>query len=412
MTARVLPSGASKTRVENDLQCRTRIGLRGGPSATPAGHGARCGRIGRDAAALARRDLQFDSARTPHLRCGMLQVGLIGLGIHGRRYAKHLAEGVEGVRLVAVCQRHRNELERVAGELGVTPYTEAEALVDDHEVHAVLVVTPPPAHLPVVRLALDRGKPVLVEKPLTQTLTEAIEMQALVARSGVPLFLAQTLRYNEALLAARRELRRIGPVRSITASQRLPHADLQWQNTDSTSPLGSILNTGVHLFDLVRWILGAEFERVSCQARRVQNPFHEDLFKVQATLQGHDALVALEVAKCTGSRSSNLEIVGAQGQLWVDYQTDAVTLLQGGERTVLRPPGSVPTIPHLLADFAHHLGHGQPMPITVFDGVRTLEVVEACYRSLAEDRAETVARPHLVPPPRLVTPAELDPPQR
>jgi predicted dehydrogenase len=330
----------------------------------------------------------------------MLQVGLIGLGVHGRRYAKHLHEGVDDVRLVAVCRRHRGEGERLASELGVTAYADAEALVDDPEVHAVLVVTPPPSHLPLVRLALERGKPVLVEKPLTQSLTEAVELQGLVARSGVPLFLAQTLRYNPAMLLARREMRRVGAVRAITASQRLPHADLQWQNTDSTHPLGSILNTGVHLFDLVRWMFGLEFESLYCQAHRMENPFHEDLFKVQATLQSHDALVALEVAKCTASRSSNLEIVGAHGQLWVDYQEDSVTLLEGRERTVLRAPSPEPTLPRMLHDFGHHIEHGEPMPITAMDGVRTLEVVEACYRSLSENQPQVVARPYVVPPPQ------------
>ena len=329
----------------------------------------------------------------------MLQVGLIGLGVHGRRYARHLAEGVPGLRLVAVCRRHRGEADKTAQELGVTAYDAAEALVDDPEVQAVLVVTPPPTHLPLANLALERGKPVLIEKPMTQTLVEAVELQARVTRSGTPLFLAQTLRYNEALLLARRELRQIGAIRSISASQRLPHADHAWQNTDSTSPLGSILNTGVHLFDLVRWLFGFEFERVYCQAHRVENPFHEDLFKAQASIQNHDALVSLEIAKCTASRSSNLEIVGAHGQLWVDYHADQVTLLRGKERLVLREAGAVPTLPRMLSDWAHHLEHGESMPITAQEGVRTLEIVEACYRSLAENRPEPIARPHLVAPP-------------
>jgi predicted dehydrogenase len=303
------------------------------------------------------------------------------------------------MRLVAVCRRHRAEAERVAQELGVRAYDDAAALIDDPEVQAVLVVTPPPSHLVLAAAALERRKPVLLEKPLTQTLGEAHDLHTLVTRAGTPLFLGQTLRYNTALLLARRELRRIGPIRAITASQRLPHVGMSWQNSDSTHPLGSILNTGVHLFDLVRWMLGLEFDRVYCQTHRVENPFHEDLFKMQATVQNHDALVALEVAKCTDSRSSNLEIVGAAGQLWVDYQMDSVVLLQGRERTVLREPGPVMTLPHMLADFAHHVEHGQPMPITAHDGVRTLEVVEACYRSLAENRPEPVARPHLVEPP-------------
>jgi predicted dehydrogenase len=330
----------------------------------------------------------------------MLQVGLIGLGVHGRRYARHLAEGVPGLKLTAVCRRHRTELDRTAQELGgICAYDDPEALVDDPEVHAVLVVTPPPSHLALAALALDRRKPVLVEKPLTQTLGEAQDLATYVARTGTPLFLAQTLRYNTALLLARRELRKLGAIRSITASQRLPRAELQWQNNEATHPLGSILNTGVHLFDLVRWMFGLEFDRVHCQAHRAENPFHEDLFKMQATLQNHDALVALEVAKCTASRSSSLEIVGAQGQLWVDYHLDEVTLVQGDTRTVLREASPEPTLPAMLQDWAHHLEHGERMPITVEDGVRTLEVVEACYRALAENRPEPVSRPFLVPEP-------------
>jgi predicted dehydrogenase len=329
----------------------------------------------------------------------MLQVGLIGLGVHGKRYVRHLVEGVPGIQLVAVCRRHGSEAERLARELGIAAYPDAAALIDDPRVQAVLVVTPPPSHLVLAAAALERGKPVLLEKPLTQTLGEAHDLERLVARAGTPLFLGQTLRYNVALRLARCELRRIGDIRAVTASQRLPHAGLSWQNSDSTHPLGSILNTGVHLFDLVRWMFGWEFDRVYCQTHRVENPFHEDLFKVQAAVQHHDALIALEVAKCTDSRSSNLEIVGAQGQLWVDYQMDSVVLLQGKERTVLREPAPVMTLPLLLADFAHHVEHGEPMPITARDGVRTLEVVEACYRSLAEQRAEPVARPYLVEPP-------------
>lgn len=341
----------------------------------------------------------FDRRPGATLEWAMLQVGLIGLGVHGKRYLRHLTEGVPGLRLVAVCRRHGSEAERIGREFGVQAYSDAAALIDDPAVQAVLIVTPPPSHLVLAAAALERGKPALLEKPLTQTLGEAHDLQTIVKRAGTPLFLGQTLRYNVALQLARRELRRIGPIRAVTASQRLPHAGLSWQNSDSTHPLGSILNTGVHLFDLVRWMFGWEFDRVYCQTHRVENPFHEDLFKMQATVQDHAALIALEVAKCTDSRSSNLEIVGAQGQLWVDYQMDSVVLLQGHERTVLREPGPVLTLPHLLADFAHHLEHGEPMPITVQDGVRTLEVVEACYRSLAEARQEPVGRPHLVEPP-------------
>jgi predicted dehydrogenase len=254
----------------------------------------------------------------------------------------------------------------------------------------VLIVTPPPTHLSLARLALERGKPVLLEKPLTHTLDEARELEQLVHSTGTALFLAQTLRYNPALQLARHELGRIGDVRALTASQRLPHADLPWQNREASHPLGSVLNTGVHLYDLVRWMLGAEFDAVYCSAHRVENRFHEDLFKVQATLRGRETPVALEIAKCTRSRSSNLELVGERGQLWVDYQLDRVVHVEEMQRHELRAARPEHTLPHVLRDFQSHVESGATMPITASDGVRTLEVVEACYRSVRTGRAARV----------------------
>jgi predicted dehydrogenase len=330
----------------------------------------------------------------------MLGVGVIGLGVHGLRYVRHVARDVPGMRLAAVCRRDPHHAERIGHEWGVPHFTNPEALLEHPEVKAVVIVTPPPTHLSLATLALERGTPVLLEKPLTQVLDEAFELERIVQETGTPLLLAQTLRYNVALRLARDQLERIGPVRSLTASQRLPRTDLAWQNTETTHPLGSILNTGVHLYDLVRWLLGAEFERVYCQAHRVENPFHEDLFKVQATLRDSDTLVALEVAKCTQSRSANLDIVGQHGQLWVDYQEDQVVHVEGTRRTVLRPAQPEPTLPPLLAAFAHCIANFESMPITVRDGLRTLEIVEACYRSLAESRPEFVSRPHRLNTPR------------
>ena len=320
----------------------------------------------------------------------MLRVGIIGLGAHGRRYVKHVMDDVPDMRLVAVCRRDRVEGERVASAAGARYVASAAELIAAPDVDAVILVTPPPSHLPLARAALEAGKPVVLEKPLTHTLSEARELVRIVERTRVPLLLAQTLRYNAALQVARDALPRIGPLRTVTASQRLPKPALEWQTAPATAPLGAVLNTGVHLFDLVRWMLGAEFATVFCTARCIENPHHEDVFKVQATLRDRDTLVSLEVAKATQSRSANLELVGEQGQLWVDYQTDAVVLLAGNQRSTLRQPGVVYTIPLLLQDFARRIASAEPMPITAHDGVRTLEVTDACYRSMASGSTERV----------------------
>lgn len=320
----------------------------------------------------------------------MLRVGLIGLGVHGLRYARHIAADVDALQLVAVCRRDAAAVQEEAARFGVRGCTDATELIESGDVEAVVIVTPPPSHLPLATLALENGKSVLLEKPLTWTLAEAHQLRHTVRRTGGQLFLAQSLRYCVSLRQAVREMPRLGTLRSFTASQRLPRTNLEWQNHTTAAPMGSILNTGVHLYDLVRWMLGAEFDTVFTQARHMQNPHQEDLFKTVATLAGRDTLVGLEIAKSTDSRSSNLEIVGEKGQLWVDYQTDAVTLVQGTERQVLRPAEQVHTIPLLLRDFARVVQEGDAVPIGVEDGVRTMEVVDASYRSVASGRPERV----------------------
>lgn len=320
----------------------------------------------------------------------MLRVGIIGLGVHGQRYARHVLHDVPELALAAVSRRDAVQGEAMARALNVKFFADPHVLIRDPHVDAVIVVTPPGSHLELARAALQAGKPVVLEKPLTQTLAEAKELVQAVQQTGVPLLLAQSLRYNVALGCARDALPRIGAVRTFTASQRLPNPQLAWQRAPSAAPLGAILNTGVHLFDLVRWMLGAEFARVHCVAHNIENPYHDDLFKVQATLRGKNTLVALEVAKCTQSRSSSLELVGEHGQLWVDYQTDAVRLLFGNKHEELRAAGPVHTIPLLLRDFASCLARGDSMPVTVQDGLRTLEVVDACYRAAQTTRVVDV----------------------
>lgn len=320
----------------------------------------------------------------------MLRIGLIGLGVHGLRYARHIVNDVPELELAGVCRRDAAAGSEAAAKFGVHGFTSAEELIRDDRIDCVCIVTPPPSHLSLATTALECGKAVLLEKPLTWTLPEARALQATVADTQGQLFLAQSLRFSVSLHLAGREMHQLGAIRSFSASQRLPRTDLDWQNHPTEHPMGAILNTGVHLYDLVRWLLGAEFATVYTVARHIENPHQEDLFKMVATLQGSDTLVALEIAKITDSRSSNLEIVGENGQLWVDYQTDAVTLVKGMQRTVLREPGTVYTIPLMLKAFAKAVNGQAAMPVTVDDGVRTLEVVDASYRSVHSGHPEVV----------------------
>ena len=89
---------------------------------------------------------------------------------------------------------------QIAAELGVRTWDDRDALLD--VVDAVTVVVPTPAHFAVAKAALQRGKHVLIEKPLTTTIAEADELVALAESKGALIQTGHVERFNRAIRAA------------------------------------------------------------------------------------------------------------------------------------------------------------------------------------------------------------------
>ncbi len=113
----------------------------------------------------------------------VLSVGVIGVGALGRHHARHLAQ-LDGARLVGVTDTDEARARTIASELS-TEACDLETLLG--RVEAVTIAVPTPAHAEVGLRALERGIPVLMEKPLAATLAEADRLIATAARSGVQL---------------------------------------------------------------------------------------------------------------------------------------------------------------------------------------------------------------------------------
>jgi len=310
-----------------------------------------------------------------------LRVGVVGAGTHGVRYLRHLLQDVPGLAPVALCRRDAGAGNELAASLGIPWFPSGDALIDHPDVDAVIVVTPPASHFPLAARALAAGKPVLVEKPMTGTLAEARELAALASRPDVPaLMIAQPLRWNPVLQRARELWPRLGRVHLVRVAQRLAPTSLGWQRDRRETVGGSVLLTGVHLFDLVRWLTGREFVRVDSRQRQVANPVVEDLFLARAELDD-GCWVSCEVSKFTQSRAAWLEAVGEAGQLWADYLAGGLVLRCGREEIREEIDARAPTLPAVLAAWRDALAGRGGMPVTARDGLRTLEMVDACYRS-------------------------------
>jgi predicted dehydrogenase len=172
-----------------------------------------------------------------------LPVGVIGVGALGQHHARHLAR-LREVRLVGVCDIEPGRAAKVAAELGTAAFVEIDDLLA--RVEAVTVAVPTPAHVEVGLRALEAGVPVLMEKPLAASLSEADQLIAAADRHGLQLQVGHIERYNRALRAAEPYLD--GP--RYLESQRL--APFQPRGTD----VAVVLDLMIHDLDLVLHLTG------------------------------------------------------------------------------------------------------------------------------------------------------------
>ncbi len=307
-----------------------------------------------------------------------LGIGVIGAGTHGARYLNHAAFDVPGMHVSALCRRDEKAGQHLADKFGCRYHGESQDLILNPEVDAVIVCTPPSSHYPLASNVLAAGKPLLLEKPLTGTLKEA-RMLAEEA-TGACVLVGQTLRWNPVIEKARELWPRLGKVHHIRLCQRLEPTTLSWQYNIEETVGGSVLLTGVHLFDLARYLSAAEFVTIDSSQQQILNSVVEDFFLARGRLDD-GCWVSLEVSKYTRSRACWLEAVGEKGQLFADYLAGGIVFREGANEERFSISAKIPTIPFVLQNWLGAINGLEEPRANMADGVATMKVVDACYRS-------------------------------
>ena len=197
-----------------------------------------------------------------------IRIGIVGAGttvaIADRHVEGFLAQ--EGrCTVAAVCSRTLEGCRRLCirhGLDGVRMTTRLEELLD--VVDAVVLCTPNQFHLPYTERAVERGKAVLLEKPLGLQTAPPGQAERLLARRGARVMVAYVYRYTAVVGRLRALLRqRMGRVYLAQASQggtRLadPAVRLEWRMRRSASGSGALGDFGSHLLDLLQYAAGVE----------------------------------------------------------------------------------------------------------------------------------------------------------
>lgn len=128
-----------------------------------------------------------------------LNVGIVGYGYWGPNLVRNFM-ALPGIHVKAVSDLNESRLKSVAGLYPNTHFTtNYKELVNDPEIHAIIVATPVSSHYSIAKNALEAGKHCFVEKPLTQTSAQAEELIEIADRKGVHLFVDYTFLFTGAV---------------------------------------------------------------------------------------------------------------------------------------------------------------------------------------------------------------------
>lgn len=316
-----------------------------------------------------------------------LGIGLLGLGTHGSRYARHLAAGqVPGAHLAAIWTRAPVKAGRFAHELKVQAAATPSELVTRSDVDAVAIVVPVGLHLALVEAAARAGKPVLVEKPLAPTPAIAARMRAAMAAAGLPFSVAQTLRFDPLLERLRRaaSVAERGPLVGFALEQRLEPRGLAWEDDPDTAGGGVLLQTGVHLVDALLHVI--EPDEIEVEAAGASLRFArrtEDEAWVRARLRGGrsgsaGAAGLLATSKVGGSRHHRILLLFEGGGIEADWVDRRFSVTTGRERaTRVVPP--VPTVVRTLSAFAAYVRGEAENPVPPEEAERAIGVIANAY---------------------------------
>jgi predicted dehydrogenase len=317
-------------------------------------------------------------------------VGLIGVGRHGMRYARHIVQDIPTASLSAVCRQHPEQGFDLAGASSVHLYKEPQSLISDPRVDVVIIVTPPIWSLDLCRLAVQARKPLLVEKPLGTTAAEASAIVALAREASVPLMTAQTLRFDHTIQEMKRLQLRIGQSQRLDLVSRIETKKTAPDHADGYGKRGALLEIGVHMLDLVRFLTGEEPQAVRC-TMDVLPPAAPELSAFVDLTTGGGTICRIEIARVPAGRVGRAVWSGSQGRLEADWGQGRLRCCdETGTKDLDLPPAQ--TVLATLTAFLQAVRNNSLMPITGEDGCRAVEIAEACYRS-AQLGGETVTLP-------------------
>jgi|YNPNPStandDraft_1061719.scaffolds.fasta_scaffold29077_3 predicted dehydrogenase len=327
-----------------------------------------------------------------------VQWAILGCGdIANKRVAPAINDQPDS-DLIAFYSHSQARAEEFAARHGARrAYSDLEALLEDPEVNAVYIASPPDLHCPQTVAAAEAGKQVLCEKPMALNVEEGRRMIEACAAHGVHLAIAYYRRWfpKARRMKALLEAGALGTVLHGTIAlvgtyRPTPDDPKYWRVQMARAGGGNLMDTGSHRLDLLCYLLGPP-ESVAGFADRLVMDFEVPDTESLLIRMACGAHIVSRHSFATANFRDDFELFGTRGCLLATpFDGPRLTaILDGQEQTFDLPPHPNVHYP-LIDDFARALVEGRAPEFDGLDGLQATRIMSGCYESARTGRVVRV----------------------
>ncbi len=333
-----------------------------------------------------------------------VSLALIGSGLIARFHVAALA-GSDG-KIITVCDVNADAGRALAAEIGAAYAADYDTVLADPTIQAVLIATPNHTHYALAKAAIEAGKDVFCEKPMTTNPVHSAELVQLMATRPRQIFQTGYMkRYNPGFRLVQETLPRLGDLLSahirviVGARPRPPGQPTTWHADPTLSGGGVLYHSGSHLMDVTRLFFG---DPVRVDVRKIPDPANPGRERSVMTLLDMTAgppvyfstvLTQIpQVGHAQQGWEETVEIIGTLGRIslsspnWQGTLPTVVTLQMGdeGQSRTIYPPDESQWALEFRA-FVESVQTRQQARPDVIDGYKVDEILATIVESAAEE---------------------------
>lgn len=324
-----------------------------------------------------------------------LGIGIIGCGrVVEKRVAPAIIESA-GAHVAAFCSRDLSKAKQFAESFRASAaYDDVTELLSDENVQAIYIAAPNSLHAELAIQCLQAGRHVLVDKPMALTTQQALSMVAASRQSGRTLGLMHQQRFhpvNQKLIRLIRE-GALGRIHFVRAQMGFWYSLAEnWRLSPDLSGGGAAIDLAPHVLDILLYAMGPiRIVDARCYDQHLHRGV-EDLLTARVEFAS-GAVGQLDFSYCFHHYGGRIEVYGSEGTFLADgslQQADRYRLWQrcGSDDLPLEEGKTPSCFTLIIDDFAAAVLSGRPPAVSMYDGLATMNVIDALYAS-AQARME------------------------